>query len=213
MKSKIKYFFRDFTLKKVILTVIGTAILSFGVYNIHQQTHITEGGVLGMILFVNHWTDLPSSIVSPVLDILCYILAFKYLGKSFIKFSIFSTISLSACFRFWESFPRMLPDLSSHPLFAALLGGIFVGVGAGLVIRQGGSSGGDDALALSISKITHWRISQAYLLTDLTVLALSISYIPIIKIMFSVVTVTVSSWIIDWIQSFEWKDNLAWSRT
>ena len=42
----------------------------------------------------------------------------------------------------------MLPDLSGHPLIAAILGGLFVGVGVGLIVRQGGSSGGDDALAL-----------------------------------------------------------------
>ena len=40
----------------------------------------------------------------------------------------------------------MLPDLSAYPLAAALLGGMFVGIGVGIIVRQGGSSGGDDAL-------------------------------------------------------------------
>ena len=63
----------------------------------------------------------------------------------------------------------MLPDLTPWPL-AALLGGVFVGVGVGLIVQQGGSSGGDDALALVIHKLTGWRLSRAYLFTDLTVL-------------------------------------------
>ena len=86
----------------------------------------------------------------------------------------------------------MLPDLSSQPLAAALLGGLFVGIGVGLIVRQGGSSGGDDALALVISKVAKCRLSFAYLFTDLTVLALSLSYIPLNRILFSVVTVTLS---------------------
>ena len=57
-----------------------------------------------------------------------------------------------------------------------------MGVGVGLIVRQGISSGGDDALALVISKLTHCKISRAYLATDLTVLALSLSYIPVTRI-------------------------------
>ena len=69
------------------------------------------------------------------------------------------------------------------------------------MVRQGGSCGGDDALALVISKATGWRLSRAYLFTDLTVLLLSLSYIPLRRIAFSLVTVTVSSLIIDALQS------------
>ena len=71
----------------------------------------------------------------------------------------------------------------------------------GLVVRQGGSSGGDDALALTIAHVTHWRISRAYLVTDLTVLALSLSYIPVRRIVYSLVTVTVSSLVIELVQN------------
>ena len=96
----------------------------------------------------------------------------------------------------------MLPDLSDVPLAAAVLGGLFVGIGVGLIVRQGGSSGGDDALALTISRVTCWRLSRAYLFTDLTVLALSLTYIPAGRIVFSLVTVTISSYLIDWIKSW-----------
>ena len=199
----IKWLAEGFTLSRVLTILIGTAILSFGIYNIHQQTSITEGGVLGMIVLVNHWFGIPSSVISPILDLTCYALAFKYLGKDFIKFSVFSTLSLAGFFKLWESFPPILPNFSDSPLIAAILGGIFVGVGVGLIVRQGGSSGGDDALALSISKVTGWRISRAYLITDLTVLALSLSYISVKRIVFSLITVTLSSWIIERIQEFD----------
>lgn len=194
------------TCQRLIAILLGTAIGSFGVYNIHRQTGITEGGVLGLILLLNNLLGLSPSLLTPVLDILCYALAFKYLGRDFIKVSIISTLSLAGFFKLWELFPPMLPDLSAHPFLAALAGGAFVGIGVGIIIRQGGSSGGDDALALAITKITRCRISMAYLVTDITVLLLSLTYIPLNRIAFSLVTVTVSSFLIEFVQNIGRKE-------
>ena len=189
-----------FTSARAGLIILGSAIVSFGLYNIHQQSGITEGGVLGTVLLLHHWLSWPASIITPILDISCYLLALKVLGLDFIKWSVASTLCVSGFFRLWESWPPMLPDLSGHPLLAAVLGAMFVGVGVGLIVRQGGSSGGDDALALSISKAVKCRISYAYLFTDLTVLTLSLTYIPFRRIAYSLITVTLSSWIIDFFQ-------------
>lgn len=188
--------------KRILFIIIGAMICSFGIHNIHQQTGITEGGVIGLMLFIEHWIGISPALITPVLDAACYLLAFKYLGGRFIKISAISTLSVSFFYKVWEQFPLMLPDLSAYPLAAAVLGGIFVGVGVGLIIRQGGSSGGDDALALTISHVTHMRLARAYLFTDLVVLGLSLSYIPVSRIIFSVITVTISSFLIDRIQDF-----------
>ena len=193
------------TLKKVLLIILGAAVCSFGIHNIHQRTAITEGGVIGMMLLIDRWLGLPPAVITPVLDITCYVLAFRYLGGQFIKISVISTLSVSLFYDFWEMFPPMLPDLSAYPLAAAVLGGIFVGVGVGLIVRQGGSSGGDDALALTISHVTHWRLSRAYLFTDLVVLVLSLSYIPLQRIFFSLITVTLSSFLIDRVQDISFQ--------
>ena len=188
--------------KRILFIIIGAMICSFGIHNIHQQTGITEGGVIGLMLFIEHWIGISPAFITPVLDAACYLLAFKYLGGRFIKISAISTLSVSFFYKVWEQFPHMLPDLSAYPLAAAVFGGIFVGVGVGLIIRQGGSSGGDDALALTISHVTHMRLARAYLFTDLVVLGLSLSYIPVSRIIFSVITVTISSFLIDRIQDF-----------
>ena len=192
----------EFPPRRLGMIALGAAIATFGLYNIHQRTGITEGGVLGLLLFVNHWTGLPASLVSPVLDLLCYAAAFKVLGAGFLRTAVVSSAAMAAWFKVWESFPPMLPDLSPHPLAAAILGGLFIGVGVGLIIRQGGSSGGDDALALVINRLSGWGLARCYLLTDLTVLALSLSYIPAWRIAFSLVTVTLSSFLIEKVQNF-----------
>ena len=191
------------TARKIFYIILGAMICSFGIHNIHQRTNITEGGVIGMMLLIDHWLHLSPAYITPVLDASCYLLAFKILGGNFIKMSLISTSCNSLLYKLWEQFPPILPDLSGHPLIAAVLGGLFVGVGVGLIVRQGGSSGGDDALALVIAHLTHWRLSRSYLFTDLTVLALSLSYIPVRRIVFSLVTVTISSYLIDWIKDYK----------
>ncbi|MGO5115689.1 YitT family protein [Candidatus Avoscillospira sp. LCP25S3_F1] len=182
--------------------LLGVAILAFGLYNVHSRTAITEGGVLGMTLLIQHWFHITPGISGLILDITCYIFGFRLLGKAFLKNALVASVGFSACYNIYEWFGYVLPDLSPYPLAACLLGGLFVGVGVGLVVREGGASGGDDALALIIAKVSGCRIAIAYLATDLTVLLLSLSYIPWQRIAYSLITVTLSSFLIDKIQTF-----------
>jgi uncharacterized membrane-anchored protein YitT (DUF2179 family) len=72
-------------------------------------------------------------------------------------------------------------------------------------VRVGAAPSGDDALAMSMSKITKVDIQWMYLVTDLTVLALSLSYIPVQKMIYSLVTVVLSGQLIGWIVKISWK--------
>ena len=64
----------------------------------------------------------------------------------------------------------------------------------------GGATTGDDALAMSLSRILKWDIQWVYLITDFTVLGLSLTYIPLGKLVYSFLTVLLSGQIIGWIQ-------------
>ena len=66
--------------KQLALLLLGTAILSFGMHNIHRRVGITEGGVLGMVLLLDHQLSLPPWLMTPVLDIICYLLGLRFLG-------------------------------------------------------------------------------------------------------------------------------------
>lgn len=188
-------------LKRLCSVLLGAAILTFGIYNVHEVVGITEGGGIGFTLLLNHWFGVPLSIVSPAIDLALYALAFKVLGGGFLGWSLVASAAVSGFYGLWEHLPYLLPDLSGRPLVAAVLGGAFVGVGCGLVVRQGGSSGGDDALALSLARLTGRRVATCYLAADVTVLVLSLSYIPLRQVAFSLVTVTVSSLLIDLVSS------------
>lgn len=176
--------------------LLGSCILAFGLFNIHSRSMITEGGVLGMTLLLQNWFGVSPGISGPLMDITCYFIGYRLLGKAFLKYALVASAGFAIFYNIFEAIGPLLPDLGGNPIIAAIAGGLFVGVGVGLVVRCGGASGGDDALALIISKTTGCNIAKAYLATDLAVLLLSLSYVPVYKIACSLLTVTLSSFII-----------------
>ena len=183
-------------LQALLPLIAGPAILSFGLYNIHEPCGVTEGGVLGMTLLLQHWLGLSPSASGLVMNLASYLLGMRYLGRGFLKKSLVSAAAFSAFYALWERFPPLLPNLGAWPLAAAIAGALFVGVGVGMAGRAGAAPGGDDALAMVLAHGTKQPIGRMYLVCDVTVLALSLSYIPLFNILCSLASVTLSSWII-----------------
>ena len=189
-----------------LIALLSSAFLAFGLYHIHSVSGVTEGGILGLTLLLDHWFRLSPAISGPVLNLLCYALGWKLLGKTFLVYSLVATGGFALTYRICELFPLLWPALAGTPLLAAALGAVFVGVGAGLCVRVGGAPGGDDALAMSVSRCLHIRIAWAYLFFDLIVLALSLSYIPLNRIAYSLLTVALSGQIVGLMQKIPLPD-------
>ena len=205
MKSQLhewKEALKNITLKKCAITLLGSFILAFGLYHVHSISGVTEGGVLGATLLLEHWTGISPALTGGIMNVLCYVLGWKLLGKEFIAYSALATVGFSGMYKICEQFPHLWPGLADMPLVAALVGALFVGVGAGLCVRVGGAPSGDDALAMSISHATDWKIQWVYLLTDLIVLVMSLSYIPVRRIGYSLFTVLLSGQLIGFVQNF-----------
>lgn len=183
-----------------IIAFFASAFQAFGIYHIHALADITEGGVLGATLLLEYWLTISPAISSLLMNAACYALGWKTLGKEFIGYSLFAALGYSISYGICEQFPPLWPELAAQPLLAAVLGALFIGIGAGLCVRAGGATTGDDALAMSLSHLTNIPIQWIYLVSDLTVLGLSLSYIPLKRIGYSLLTVILSGQIIGWIQ-------------
>ena len=205
MKSQLhewKEALKNITFKKCAITLLGSFILAFGLYHVHSISGVTEGGVLGATLLLEHWTGISPALTGGIMNVLCYVLGLKLLGKEFIAYSALATVGFSGMYKICEQFPHLWPGLADMPLVAALVGALFVGVGAGLCVRIGGAPSGDDALAMSISHATGWKIQWVYLMSDLIVLLMSLSYIPVRRIGYSLFTVLLSGQLIGFVQNF-----------
>ena len=200
--------FRNIKVSSCIIGLTGSIILAFGLYHVHSCSGVTEGGVLGMTLLLQYWFHISPAVTGFVLNSACYLFGAKQLGKEFIFYSALSTAGFSLAYKICEQFDPLWPQLYEMPLLASVAGALFVGVGAGLCVRIGGAPSGDDALAMSLSRLTHIKIQWVYLLSDFLVLALSVTYIPLQRLGYSVLTVILSGQIIGLIQRIKFKPAL-----
>ena len=183
-------YIKNGTLKSILLIIIGATILSFGSYNFNYQNNVTEGGVLGLLLLLQHVFNISPSITSVVIDFLLFTIGSKFFGKKFLLYSILSTITFSSTYKIWEKIGFLVPSFTNNMLIASILAGIGVGVGVGLVVRGGGASGGDDVIALLGNKFLKLKVNHVYLATD------AIVYLDIKQVFFSIIAVTISGKII-----------------
>lgn len=183
-----------------VQAVLGSAILAFGMYNIHSVSGVTEGGILGLTLLGEHWLHLSPAVSGFILNAVCYCIGWKTLGKNFIGYSAIAGGGFSVFYAVFEQFPVVYPQIAQMPLVASLMGAVFVGIGAGLCVRAGGAPCGDDALAMALSAKLKVKIQWIYLASDLLTLGLSLSYIPLRRIAYSLLTVVLSGQLIGFVQ-------------
>ena len=193
--------FPKLKIQNCLLAFFASGFQAFGIYNIHAVADVTEGGVLGATLLLHHWLGISPAVSSFVLNTACFLLGWRILGRSFIAYSFLAALGYSTGYYLCEQFPPLWPEVAAHPLLAALTGALFIGIGAGLTVRAGGATTGDDALAMSLSHLMKIPIQNVYLVSDLSVLILSLSYIPFRRIAWSLLTVILSGQIIGLMQT------------
>lgn len=186
--------------KTALTLFLASGFQAFGMYHIHATARITEGGIFGALLLLNHWFALSPALTSIVLNGACYLWGWKRLGHTFVLKSLIASAGYSVVYAVCELFPPLWPDIVNHPLLASISGALFIGIGAGICVRMGGATSGDDALAMSIHDMTGIPVERIYLTSDLAVLLLSLSYIPYTRIIWSLLTVIISGQIIGWFQ-------------
>lgn len=194
--------------RNCLILFFASAFQAFGIYNVHAVADVTEGGIFGLTLLLEHWLSLSPAVSSFVLNAACFLLGWRTLGRAFIAYSLLAAMGYSLGYGLCGQFPPLWPELVHMPLAAAIGGALFIGIGAGLCVRAGGATCGDDALAMSIHHLTGLGVEKFYLISDSLVLLLSLSYIPLRRIAWSLLTVILSGQIIGIIQKIPRKSKM-----
>lgn len=198
--ARLKNAFAETSAVRYLLIVLSSSVISFGIYNIHAVSKVTEGGIIGLCLLLYNWFGISPGITSFVTGILCFAFGWRQFGDGFIARSLTSICAFSASYRLYETLsPPLWPQLADMPFTAAVAGALFIGAGTGFCVKFGAASAGDDALSMGISHLTGIKIQWLYLLSDVTVLLLSLTYIPLSRMIWSLLTVTISGQIIGFI--------------
>jgi uncharacterized membrane-anchored protein YitT (DUF2179 family) len=180
------------------LTVIlfGTFLLAFTYYHINFQNHLSEGGFVGLSLLGKYVLGISPSISILLLDVPVLLIAVIYKGKSFVFNTFVSVAAFTIFYGLMERYSGLVINLQGNLPLAALLSGVLTGLGAGMILRSGGASGGDDILSLLISEWKGIKIGTVFILMDVIVLALSLFYMPVRETMYTVMAVVVAGYVI-----------------
>ena len=108
---------------------------------------IAPGGITGVATILNHLLHWPVGTVSLVLNLPLFMISYKAMGKIFAFRSLVATIAFSL---FIDILP--LKPMTNDPLLGALYGGVLLGIGLGLIMRGGATTGGSDMIARMVHK-------------------------------------------------------------
>ena len=148
------------------MIIIGSILAAVGLQLFLLPNHLLDGGVTGVSILGAHLTGLPFGLFLIILNIPFVYLGWKKFGKAFAIYSSIGIVTLAAL-----TFIHLPHGFTDVPILAAVFGGIFVGVGAGLVIRYGGVIDGADTVAVMIDRVTVFSVGEAIMVINGIIIA------------------------------------------
>lgn len=178
------------------LIVLGAALYAAGFAFFLYPNSIIVGGVSGIAMIINYLTKLPVGVMTIVLNIPLFVVAWKHFGTRFI---ISSLVGMTASSVFVDLFTAFGISATSDMLLACVIGGVIKGVGLGLVYYAAATTGGTDIIAKFIRlKFPYVNFGTMVLITDsIIVIAFAIIYNRIESALYAAITMFVVSKAVD----------------
>ncbi|AQR94264.1 YitT family protein [Clostridium saccharoperbutylacetonicum] len=151
---------------RVVLMSIGSVLASIGLEIFLIPNNIIDGGITGISIMASYITNLPLGLFVFILNIPFLVLGYKQIGKTFALSTLFSVICLSI----GVSFLHPIPGITKDILLATIFGGIILGVGVGIIIRNGGSLDGTEIVAIIMDKRSSFSIGEIVMFINLFIL-------------------------------------------
>ena len=185
-------------LRSIFMIAVGSALFSLGFDLFLEPAGINCGGVSGIAMLVIYAAQpkfLTVGILSALINLPLFFFGYRKIGKLFFFGSLLGMVVTSVCFDLF----LLLPVPQTEPIMAAIFGGVTIGAGLGIVFLAGASTGGVDIVARLLKlKFRNFPIGKILLCMDLcTAVATGIVYKQFNNTLYSVVTLVISSTILD----------------
>lgn len=156
-------------LKKVLrglAVVIGAFVTAYGLEAVLIPNNVSDGGVTGLSIVGSELIGLPLGLLIAVLNIPFVFLGYKQIGKSFAIYSVIGIASLAVGTIMLH---HIDPIIEGDTLLVTVVGGIIIGFGMGLALRNGGALDGIDMLAVLLSRKLPFGTSDLILFLNMFV--------------------------------------------
>ena len=180
----------------LLSTIIGNALLAFAVCAFVVPNGIMLGGSNGIALFLQQFIPLRLSVISAVVNVALFLLGLAFLGWKFAANSLLSTIIYPVILAVFEALP--LNDLfSENIVISGLACGVLCGLGIGMVIRVGGSTGGMDIPPCILQKYKGIPVGNSVMFFDILVVLMQVVIKGMDGLLLSVLVIAVMSFTIN----------------
>ncbi|WP_297407118.1 YitT family protein [uncultured Cetobacterium sp.] len=189
-------------LKDYVCIFIGTMIASVGINAFLVPSKLAPGGATGMSILLNYITKIPVGTLIFVINIPLFLIGVKVFGRSYGAKTLagITFLSLNVELLKWI-FPHIdkLIDFSNsgNLILGTLYGGVLMGVGLGIVIKSGGTTGGSDIISGILNKFFKIPIGQGLILVDSTVVLFAAYIFGAEKALFALINLYASGIVIN----------------
>lgn len=180
-----------------LIVVLGNAIAAAASAFFIVPNGLVMGGTTGVGIFVGQfWSEQAVSVIVLIANVVLYIIGVVTLGKQFAISTLMGTFLYPV---FMGIFSAILGDrlLTTDTFLATVCGGLFMGIGIGIVVREGSSTGGTDIPPLIFHKYFGLPVSVGLWIIDISVVVMQAFVMSFESVLYGIVIVLLYSFIID----------------
>lgn len=176
-------------IQRVLFIIVGTFLIALSTNAVLIPNKLLSGGVNGVATFLHFLFDWNVGLLIILLNIPLFIIAFLFLKKHFIIFSLFGMLMLS----FWLQVTKNISIATDNTLSIIVLGGVLNGLGSGIIFRGDGSAGGADIIAKIVNKYFSFSMASVNLIINGIIMCFSIFFFGLDLSILTLVTMFVAS--------------------
>lgn len=186
---------------QILGIVAGNGILALGLSAFSMPNHFLVGGATGIARSVQHFTRVDIAVTVAAINVVMFLLGFIFLGKRFALTTIVSTLVFPV---FLNQFLKIevFGHLTGDRLLAALFGGMLTGLGLGIVMRLGGSTGGMDIPPLILNKKFRIPVAVSMYCFDIFILLAQMMFSNTEEILYGIMSVLLTSVVLNQVLVF-----------
>lgn len=183
-------------LRRLFWVILGNTIYCTGIVAFILPLELITGGTTGLGLIMEHYFQIPIELFAAFFNISMFVLAWFLLGASFAVTTIVSTFYFPVILGVLQEV-EFLQGLTKDPLLGTICAGILIGIGIGVVIREGASTGGVDIPPLVLNKKFGISISVGLYACDFTILATQMIFRDKEKTLYGILLVLIYTIVMD----------------
>lgn len=186
------------TIRKIIMIIIGAAITAYGLEAVLIPNSVIDGGVTGVSIMGATVFGLPLGLFLFVLNLPFVYIGYKQVGRTFAFLSVIGIAALSAGTILMHDIAPILSE--KDPLLVVASGGILLGVGIGIVLRNGGALDGSEVLAVLIARKIPFSVGDIILFINVFIFAVAAYVYDLESALYSALTYYIAKTVIDIVQ-------------